>query len=240
MAVNGPRIAAYSYSEGPETGSSAEFDCTQTMAVVEWLTDPTVTYVRPTTPQHFVDLLAAWNTLLDTHTPDGLYTVTHDATTGQVTIASTNGTDFRPVMRGNVAEWAGFTQTLAGFAQTWTGASRAAGMADLIGVTVEPAEDVARIDLAEYRHGRAVATVWGNHQTHAVALLFDAATKDQIEAGYLTTGRVRIWQAGDATAYSPANVDGYVDGYVIACGDPTEEGDDGELWILRMLVGVPR
>lgn len=240
MASNGPRIVAYSYSQGPATGASAAFDCTQTMAVIEEPSDPTVTYVRSTVPLHFIDELTTWDSLLDTHTPAGLYLVSYDATTGKVTIASTNATNFRPVMRGNCAEWSGFTQALAGFATTWTGASRATGIAELIGVTVEPAEDVARIDLAEYRHGRAVATTWGNHQVHACTLLFDAATKAQLEVGYLTTGRVRIWQFGDAAAYSPTNVDGYIDGFVIACGDATEEGDDGELWTLRMLVGVAR
>lgn len=240
MAANGPRIVAYSYSEGPATGATASYDATQTLAVIEQPSDPTVTYVRSTTPLHFIDELAAWDSLLDTHTPTGLYLVSYDAATGKVTVESTNGTNFRPVMQGNVAQWAGFSQALAGFALTWTGESRATGIAELIGVTVEPAEDMARLDLAEYRHGRAVATVWGNHQVHACTLLFDAATKDQLEVGYLTTGRVCIWQYGDAGAYSPTNVDGYVDGYVIACGDATESGDDGELWTLQMLVGVTR
>jgi len=242
MAANGPRIMAYAYSEGPVTGVTADIVANSTLAVIEQSSPGTTTYVRPATPELFETQLVTWQTHLFTYTPAGVYTCTYDATTQRVTLATTNGTGFRPVMPGNLAVWLGFTQDLSsGWAESWEGESAPAAVAELLGVTVEPAEDAARVDLAEHRHGRSVATVWGNHQVHRVHLVFSRTTTlAQIAAGYLTTGRVRIWQAGDSTPYSATNVDGYIDGYVIAADDPTEDGDVGELWTLNLLIGVAR
>lgn len=212
-----------------------------TLSVIEQATPGTTTEARPATPELFETQLTTWQTHLFTYTPAGIYTCTYDASTQRVTIATSNAVNFRPVMDGNLASWLGFTQVLAGWADSWTGASAPAAVAELLAVTVEPAEDAARVDLSEYRHGRAVATVWGNHQVHRVRLVFSRTTTlAQIQAGYLQAGRVRIWQAGDATAYSATNVDGFIDGYVLAADDPSEDGDIGELWGLSMLVGVAR
>lgn len=241
MAANGPRIMAYCYSEGPVTGADAPMTANSTLSVIESATPGTTTEVRPLVPELFTTQLATWQTHLFTYAPAGIYTCTYDATTQRVTLATSNAVSFKPVMDGNLASWLGFTQSIVGNATSWEGASAPAAIAELLAVTVEPAEDAARVDLAEYRHGRSLATVWGNHQVHRVQLTFSRdTTLAQIEAGYLTAGRVRIWQAGDATAYSATNPDGFIDGYVIAADDPTEDGDIGELWTLNMLIGVGR
>ena len=241
MAANGPRIMAYCYSEGPVTGPSAPMTANSTLSVIEAATPATTTEARPAEPELFSTQLTTWQTHLFTYAPAGIYTCTYDASTQRVTIATSNAVSFKPVMDGNLATWLGFTQTIVGNSTSWEADDAPAAVAELLAVTVEPAEDAARVDLAEYRHGRAVSTVWGNHQTHRVKLVFSRTTTlAQIEAGYLTAGRVRIWQDGDATAYSPSNVDGFIDGYVIAADDPTEEGDIGELWSLNLLIGVAR
>ena len=239
MASNGPRIMAYAYSEGPTTGSSAALVANSTIAVIEQATPGTTTYARPAAPTLFSAQLTAWGSTLTTGAPAGVYAVTYDETTQRVTIQATSGTPFRPVMIGNGAAWLGFTQTLAGWATSWTAESAPSAIAELLGVTVEPAELASRIELTSYRHGRSIAIGWGNHLTHRVRLVFSRSTTlSQIAAGYLTAGRVRIWQDGDATAYSASNPGGYVDGYVIAADDPTEAGDVGELWTLDLVVGV--
>lgn len=241
MAANGPRIMAFCYSEGPVGGSSPTGpDANATVATIESATPGTTTYGRPTAPALFTDQLQDIETEWDASAPAGLYSLTYDASTERVTIASTNSTSFKPQFEGNTAVWFGFTQSIVGNNTTWTADDPPAGLAELFAVTVEPAEDFARVQLAEYRHGRSVASVWGNHQVHRVRLVFRNSTYAQIAAGYLTTGRVRIWQCGDGTAYSATNIDGFVDGYVLAADDPVEEGDDGELWSLRLLIGVSR
>jgi len=244
MASNGPRIMAYAYSEGPVGGqglSAADITANSTLAVVEQATPGTTTYARPLVPELFETQLATWAASLSAAPPQGApagtYTITYDETTQRVTIAGS--VLFAPVMVGNLAKWLGFTQSLVGWDTSWTGESAPAAIAELAGVTVEPATDAARVDLTSYRHGRSIAVAWGNHGTHRARLVFTRSTTlAQIKAGFLTTGRVRLWQCGDATAYSASNPGGYVDGYVVAANEPTESGDIGELWTLDLVVGV--
>lgn len=241
------RITAYAFVPAGTawTGAGPAFDSVASIGVIEQATPATTTYVRPTVPTAFhlpggSDQLSAWQTALNALAPAGLYSVTYSPTTGLLTIASTNATSFRPVMVGNGAEWTGFTQALAGWALTWTAASRPCAIAELLGVTVEPAEDMARVDLHQYRHGRAVAVAWGNHQVHRVSLFLRSTDLRALDPGYLVTGRVVIQQGADTTAYSPTNIGGVVTGYVIASSDVAEDGDVGEFWRVNLLLGVPR
>jgi len=241
MADNGPQIMAYCYSEGPESGASAELNANSTMMTIEQATPGTTDYARPTEPELFSDQLDTIRAEWDLSAPAGLYSFTYDDGARRLSVQSENSVAFRPQMSGTSAAWFGFTQDLSsGWATDWTAASAPAGVADLFAVEVAPAEDAARVDLAEYRHGRAVATVWGNRQVHRVKLTFRSSTKAQIEAGYLTSGRVRIWQNGDSTVYSATNVDGYIDGWIGAAGEITEDGDVGGLWTISLVVGVAR
>lgn len=241
------RIVAYSYShEGTAaTGSThPRHNSTATLAVIEESDPGSTVYARSTTSIPFYlptgsDQCAAWATVLNANTTSGgPYSITYDAGSRRVTIAS-GGAAFIPVMVGDMATWLGFTQTLAGYADTWTGESAPAAVAELIAATVEPAEDNARIDLHQYRHGRAVAVAWSNHQLHRVQLFLDSAASQAFDPGYLMTGRVVIL-TGDATAYSPTNIDGKIDGFVVATTDVTESDDIGGTWSVSMVVAVPR
>lgn len=242
------RIVAYTFVDAGAADHGAtqpRFNSTATLGVTEQATAGTTTYVRPTTPKPFYnptggDQLAAWDAALDAYTPAGLYAVTYSPTTARMTIASTNNVAFRPAMVEAGAAWSGFTQALGGWATTWTGASAPAAVVELLGATVEPADDNAKVDLHRYRHGRAVAVAWGNHQLHRVQLHFTATQLAIFDSGYVLAGRVRIHQGPDTAAYSPTNVDGVVDGYVVAATDPTEDGDIGELWTVNLIVAVPR
>lgn len=243
------RITAYTYvhAGAADHGSTQPaFNATATIGAVEQGSPGTTTYVRPTSPKAFYapelasDQLRAWDAALDAYTPAGLYAVTYSPTTKRMTIASTNATAFVPVMVEASAVWTGFTQTLTGWATSWTAQDAPAAVCELLGVTVEPAEDAARVDLKEYRQGRAVAVAWGNHQLHRVTLYFKSTDLRVLDPGYLVTGRVRIVQGADTTDYSPTNPDGVVDGYVVASTDPAEEGDLGECWTVNLLIAVGR
>ncbi len=232
---------AYCYSEGPSTGSTAALPHNSTMAVIEQATPGTTTYGRPTTPKLFTAQLADIQAVWDAQTPAGLYSITWDSAANRVVVATTNATNHRPEMVGNGENWFGFTQALAGWNTSWTGASAPQAVARLLGVTVEPAEDWAQVDFAEYRHGRIASIGWGNHQAHQVIAYFSGENIATMQAGYVTAGRVRIHQdETDVLPYAAAHPGGYVDGWVVAAGDPTEEGDTGDLWSLRMVVAVPR
>lgn len=231
----------YCYSEGPAGGSTAALPHNSTMAVIEQATPGTTTYGRPTAPKLFTaqlaDIAAEW----DASSPAGLYSITWDGAANRVVVATTNATNHRPSMVGNGANWLGFTQALVGWNTTWAGASAPQAVARLLGVTIEPAEDWSQIDFGAYRHGRIASVGWGNHFAFTAIAYFSGENIAPMQAGYLTTGRVRIHQdETDPDPYSATHPGGYVDGWVVAADDPTEDGDTGDLWSLRLILAVPR
>lgn len=241
------RIVAYTYSEGASIGlPHPPFAATSTLGIIEEAAPATTIYARPTVPRPFwspesaTDQARDWNTVLNASALAGQYAITYSATTQRVTIASTDATSFRPVMVENLAAWLGFSQALAGWALSWTGASAPACIAELLTATVEPAENADRVDLHEYRHGRAVSIAWGNHELHKITLHFTSASLRIFDPGFLLTGRVRIYQGADTADYSPTNIDGVVDGWIVASDNPNEDGDLGECWYVDLIVAVPR
>lgn len=231
----------YCYSEGPESGSTAAMQHNSTLGVIEEGSPGTTTWGRPTVPRLLTTQLSDIAAVFTASTPVGTYTLTWASGTNRITLTSTNLTTHRPALVGNIANWLGFTQVLAGWATSWVGADAPQACAKLLGVTVEPAEDWAQVDFTRYRHGRVASIGWGNHQAHEIRLYFAGENIALIQAGYLTAGRVRIHQVEtDPDPYSPTHPGGYVDGWVVAASEPTEEGDTGDLWSLRMVVAVPR
>lgn len=248
-----PRIAAYSFANpaGPDhdtTGAHPPCSSTSTLGIREQTSPATVTYVRPTTPLPAYDAsqpdqVAAWSTKASAYCPAGTYGIGYSPTTKRFTIQALSSLGFLPVFPEQMAVWLGFTQDLTGaaYGTHWVGASAPASVVELLGVTVEPPMDAARVELKEYRHGRAIAIAWGNHAMHRVTLYVGAADIRAFDPGYVMTGRVRISQVNmNYAAYSQSNLGGVVDGFVVATTDLVEDGDIGELWTVTMLVAVPR
>jgi hypothetical protein len=227
----GAYIEGYCYSEGG-SGATVALEANQTLGTASG------TYVRPSTPQRFTDQLATWKAQLDAAIPAAApWVCSYSATTKRVTLAS-NGAAWTPVLPGNVATWIGFG-AYGGTGSSWTGTYIPGARAELIGATVEVAEDWTQTELAQYRHGRANAVVWGNHQVHKVTLHGMLDGYEAIKPGYLQSGRVRIYQDAAITIpYAVDNLGGYIDGYVIACGPAVEQGE--RWWSWDMLVGVSR
>lgn len=230
----GAYIEAYAYSEGPATGASAALQTVQTLGLIKAGVSH---YSRPTAPQRWTDLLATWAAGLSTATG---YTVglSYSAATHRVTLTSSGAVT--PIQVGSVAAFTGLTGTLAA-GTSWTGASVPGGRADLLGATVEPADDWTHSELARYRHGRARATVWGNHQVHRCTLYCTGDAITAMQRGWLQAGRVRLYQSDSGDGLSPydyATLGGYVDGYVIGCGPGEEQSEN--LWVYQMLIGVAR
>ncbi len=246
-----PRIVAYTWANpsGPDhdtTGLHPPQSATSTIGIREESSPSTVTHVRPLTPLPFYDAtasdqLAAWSSVASAHCPTGSYGFTYDPTSKRFSILSASLTSFQPVMPENTAAWSGMTQTISGYDTIWTADDPPASVVELYGVTVDPPIDAARVELAEYRHGRAVSTVWGNHSLHRCTLYVRAADVRAFDPGYLMAGRVRITQVDSIhTTYSATNLGGVVDGFVVASNDLSEDGDMGELWTVTLLIGVPR
>lgn len=246
--MNTPGVVAYTWGASGQGGPPP---CASTMIfrIVEGsypcggICDVPLPFWAPEAP---TDQLRQWTGTLNDMAPAGIYQFSFDPDTQRLTIETLNSVYFRPAPYENAAIWTGFTQTMTGTAQRWTGASPPACVMPLAGVTVEPAEDGDRVDLQAYRHRRSIATVWGNHALQRVTLVGSiqggfGANGQATAAAFCLNGRLRIYQGDSNTQpYSPSNVGGYVDGFVIAATDPTEDGDLGEFVTLKLLMAVPR
>lgn len=238
-----PRIVAYTWTRSTTTGAVGLLDATSTLGIRREAAPSTVTYVRPATPQPFVapdlvtDQLREWATLAAANAGAGTYTFSYSATTRRVTLASS--VSWQPVLPEATAAWLGFTQSITGYATSWTGASEPACVMELLGATVEPAEDWALIDVSAYRHGRVRAVGWGNHYAAQAVLHVRAAR--YVGKPYCLTGRVRIVQADAVTdPFSTAEPGGIVDAYVVGVGDVAELGDTGETLQIPMVLAIAR
>lgn len=232
------RIEGYAYSDG-----TAKYRAINSLVIEEQPTSPAVTEAVLAAPAVFDDALLAWEALLNATAPAGQYAITYDATTRRVTIASTNGTNFKPVFSGgdiDLALWLGFDPGAAfGFALTHTGVAIPWGRVEVLGVDVEPPEDAAKVDLQQLRLGRAVAPVFGNHLLITVALIV-VLQSTPAAWSWVLTGRVRIYPSSNVNPYSESNLDGYVEGWVVSQPAWEQLGDDEGLSVLSLLLALPR
>jgi len=231
------RIEGYAYSDG-----SSKYRCVNSLVIEEQPSSPATTTARLDVPYVFSAALTKWKALLDATTPAGLYSITYSSSTRRVTLASTNGVNFRPVWTADrdLAAWLGFNPDAAyAFATSHVGTKVPLGRVDVLGVAVEPPEDAAKVEVQQYRLGRVAAPVFGNHLLQKVELL--AARGERPERWHwLTTGRVRIYPTADTSPYSVANLDGYLDGYVVDQPGLELLGDDEGQTVLQLLLALPR
>lgn len=236
-----PRIVSYTWASGPATGASTDHQATSTLGVI-WQSSPSITNLgRPTAPCPIVAAEAPTDQLRDWHTAfSSALSGSYDPTTRRVTL--TGSANFRPTMPENLAVWLGFSQSLSsGWATSWTAASEPGGVLELLGATVEPIESWDLVDLSTYRHGRARAIAWGNHDVARATVYVHADRLASADHSFNFAGRVKIYQADDNTSdFGPANPGGVVDGYVVGVGDWSEDGDAGELLSRDLLIAIPR
>lgn len=251
-----PRILSYVYSKGPGADpiggaacpTAAPFAIANTLGTIEESSDPAVTLARSTEPLRFDELLTAWKDSLNADppagAPTGLYQLAYDAGTRRVTISTTNTSPgpvpFRPVLPGSVGNYLGFSSPLTGWATSWTGDASPLGVTELLGCTVRPAADAARVTLEEFRHGRSAAVVWGNAATLEVRVWL-ARDAGAGLSPWTTTGRVRIVQDDlNLDPWAPDNLGGFVDGYVVQTSDLKAHGPAEEWLSFDLLLAVPR
>lgn len=233
MAATGARIEAYSYSD-----SSTRWVSTNRIGVD--LGAGTV-YVRHTAPALLEDQLATWATLLDAAAPAGApWSLTYSSTTRRVTIARTGAGNITLALPGSVGMWLGFTAASYTGATSYTGGEAPAGLVQAESLDVQIGEMVERSEMAEYRHGRAIATTWGRMDRFKVRVYIrrdrypwqatTSQTDDDTRGGWVLTGRVRLHQSdGDASAYSAVRYAGYVDGFIAECSADFHREDDGRI-----------
>ena len=235
-------IQSYLYSEGPASSGSYTPDLatSNTIFVNEGGANY---YARTQMTLLFDDALTAWETELNSAAGlSGTYSVSYNTTTNRVTISS--NVSFSLGFIGNTATILGFSSNSYASATSRTGEQVPAGKIKLLGRTMAPAEHGEQVEVRTYRHQRALSIGWGNMQIFKIKLFF---TSDQVPAllpkyaadksGYCLTGRVRITGL-DSGAYSPTNVDGYTEGYVVTTEALEAAGDTEGFFSLSMVLGV--
>ena len=232
------RLEGYAFSDG-----TGQFRAVNSLVIEEQPTSPVTTTARLTQPTVFTTALEVWRTILDATTPAGLYAITYSSTTRRVTIATTNGVSFRPDWSGpdaELARWLGFDPGAAyAFDTSHVGTAVPLGVVELLGVELEAPLDAAQVQLQQLRLGRAVASVFGNHQRAGASLVCARAAAPASWA-WLTTGRVRLYPTADTSPYGPANLDGYLDGYVIEQPGWDLLGPDEGMAVLELQLALPR
>ena len=241
-----PRVVAYTWAPGTAASVADALEATARIGVIEQATSPTQTDAKPLSPLPFWapeaadDQLRNWAAQLSADAPAGTYTATYSATTRRVTIATTNATAMRPVLPEAVATWTGITQTLTGWATSWTGDADPGAVLECAGIEVEPITDWSQVDEKIYRHGRARFLAWVNHDVAKVTLYFSAARWGTGKP-YCTTGRIRVYPDDAITTdYSYSDPTGIVDGYVVAAGQIEQWGDSDEWLSLSLVLAIAR
>ena len=197
--------------------------------------DPNYSWLRLPQPMVFTDSLEWWQTKIAATA--GVLGANIAVTSGQIHIT---GTDHMDAIIG-----AGFTPstgiddgTVANVLELPIAGAHSLAIDgyNLLGISVTAPQDARSVDAQTYRHGRAIAAVYGAHQTRNVRALIRA---DRLppNMAYLTTGAIRVHQTDNTMPYTVNNLDGYIDGYVIE-SKPLQT--DGSIVTLDLTLAVPQ
>jgi len=234
-------LEAYLYGSGAASGSVAVMDTYHTIAIDE---GAGAVRVRMNSTGLFSAALNTWAANA-TAALAGNYTLTISG--GKVVVSETGGSNFTLSFSGSSALLLGFDASAS-----YTGASfyeaqnHPSGYVELMGYECQPLAPGDRVELTQYRHGRAVALGFGNVDLFRSSLfLTSSAYGPQIPqivgdgGGYALTGRVRV-QGNDVNPYSATNPDGYIDGFVVQTPEIETFGAGERFCRLAVVVAVPR
>ena len=235
IAPTKPRILATAFSAGT---TSTTFNATNTTTLNTGAGPVTVHTSGPLTFEDFLADLAAQAAIA---VPAGApWSCRYDSTSKRVTLESGTGGTFTHAHYGNLAAFLGMGATGTG-ARTYTGWKAPAGALECLSLEVDPPHDASRLDVATFRHGRSVATVFGNSITFKCRAWIASADKDIWQAGYVTTGKVRVYQAGGSTTpYSATNLGGYLEGYIVSTSELQVHGNNENVLSWTFTLVQPR
>ena len=78
---------------------------------------------------------------------------------------------------------------------------------------------------------------YGNHDLYQSRIWMTAAQASSYLASYCAAGKVRLYQTtDDLTAYSATNVDGYIDGWILAVSDLQTHGFTEEIVSVSLVI----
>jgi uncharacterized membrane protein len=232
------RIEAYLYSSGTAGVRSISQDLKLAESV-----GPATETCTPASTLLFDDALTAWQAAANASaTLNNTYSIGWNVATQSVKIARTVGAStFHPNLAGDLPAVLGFADSVYADGTTFTGEQQALGRFDDLRISLRNVREGARVDVQEYRLGRAEARSFGRFDVADVAIVLRWADAKILLRSYCVTGRVRVWQTtAVATVYSSAETRGYLDGWVLSVDKPRPIGPFEEWAEIVLRVGVPR
>ena len=236
-------IEAYVYGAGAATGADTTLDTYQTIGLNEGGGE---VKIRINASGRLTDALATLQT--NANAAVGLLlTYTMSIVDGSIIIGDlARSTAFTLTFYGSAGELLGFGSASYAAATSYASDKLPSGWIELIGFECEPLAPGDRVELTQYRQGRAVALGFGNVDLFRSSLyITSTAYGPQIAkavgdgGGYALTGRVRI-QSRDANPYSASNPDGYIDGFIVETPELETYGSGERFARIGVVVAVPR
>jgi len=228
-----PHLIGYLYGDGAATGTVDRLDTYHTIGVNE---GGGIVKVRMNTSGIFTAALATWQTNLNAAGLAGTYTVS--LVNGKVRIQSNVSFSLHFFKSSGVM--LGFGSLNYSSSRSHTADRQASGYVEIQAFECQILENADRAELVQYRHGRAVGLGFGNVDLYRTSIYFTSADfLPLLGEGYALTGRVRLL-GDDATPYSSANLDGYLDGFVVSTPELETYGEAERFGRVSLVLAVPR
>jgi hypothetical protein len=166
-----------------------------------------------TSSQVFSDALAELESLADADaTLNGAYTFSFSTSTGAITLACDE--TFTYSLSSSMATMLGFSNTTQSGATSYVSDLQPHAFRVVQGAGYDVPQAMDAVDLREYRHNRSVAYATHNGRRVPFYVVDEVAEFQQLYAGPLLNGKVRLHHTASASPYSLTNLDGYLDLYV--------------------------
>lgn len=210
------RIEAYLYGSGVAGVRAGTSDLT----IVE-ATGPVTQTVTLSLPglleSGALSALTQWQTALNASPLNNTYSLSWTSATQTVRIQrATGASTFRPTLGGDLRAVWGWKNNPAGYATLFDGDTPSLARFEDVRVRLLGIRDATRVDLQEYRHGRAEALTYGTHDVADLTLLLPIASARRLLRSYCAAGRVRVWQStAVGSAFGEYTSTGYLDGFVM-------------------------
>jgi hypothetical protein len=226
-------VQCYLYGSGAASGTVAAMDTYHTIGIDE---GGGVVRVRMNATGRFDDALSTWQSNINAAGLAHTYTVTRTGNTIEIAASGS----FALYLYGSAGLLLGFGQTFYASNTRHASDQPCGGHLELVSYECQLVNNADRAELSQYRHGRALGLGFGNVDLWRTSLYLNRSDfSAAFDVGYALTGRVRV-QGTDATPYSATNLDGYVDGFIVATPELETYSAAERFARVSILVAVPR
>ncbi len=168
-------------------------------------------------------------------TLNGTYSFSFSLVTGLVTISCDE--IFTYVMQGSLNKVLGYSLTAQGGEFSYISDDTVHGFRIVSGLGYDVPQSWDQINFARYRHRRQLAFNYHRGRRTVVDLIDLRSKVEDLLAGPILHGKIRVHHTDSGSAYSLTNLDGFLDVTVQAISDLQTFGFD-EDWVTVQLAGL--